>query len=406
MPILSGGNPTYNYTQGPFRINLDSPQAVGLVRWWPMNGVFDSGSLVREMIVGHDVTFTSPVWDSNHVRGYGPHFHGSGYIDTGVTSMGGINFFLNPGGPGNSLPFTLTGWARLRSATSGTVWGRAGATNVNRTFQLLYNGVSEAPAVIIRGVYTYFTPQSNNDEWHLHAIRYDGTNAGYWASRSSGQAGVSGVLNIGTAVEETTERMIFGARTNGTGFRLTDAELSDFRLYDRVLGDDDLERMYLNESRYELLQPTGIPKFWLLPLDTSQYSRPASDAHDGAWKDQSGGGSLFEALNEDMPDDADYIISEDGPVVVALSGLSDPGSSSGHVLRYRYKKDASPQMDLTVQLRQGYVSEASQGTLIAEWIHTNISSTLTTSEQTLTAPQADAITDYSALSVRMVAVKP
>ena len=62
-------------------------------------------------------------------------------------------------------------------------------------------------------------------------------------------------------------------------------------------------------------------------------------------------------------------------------------------------------LDLTVELRQGYASEASQGTLIVSWPVTGVPGAFTTVSQTLTGPQADSITDYGALSLRFVATE-
>jgi hypothetical protein len=94
------------------------------------------------------------------------------------------------------------------------------------------------------------------------------------------------------------------------------------------------------------------------------------------------------------------------PVVFALQTGSDAGVSYGHILKYRYGKvitGAGTAINLTVELRQGYVNESSQGTLIAQWTHSNISETIAGISQQLTTAQADSITDYSSLFIRFVA---
>lgn len=137
---------------------------------------------------------------------------------------------------------------------------------------------------------------------------------------------------------------------------------------------------------------------------------PSFDVVDGNWTNQDGNNTnLYDSLNEESVSDADYIWSEYSPsgsfVVLKLNSAVDPNSSSNHVLSYRYSKFPSggQAVNLTVQLRQGYVDEGNQGTLIAEWTHTNISDTLATVDQTLTGLQADSITDYSSLYIRIVA---
>lgn len=130
---------------------------------------------------------------------------------------------------------------------------------------------------------------------------------------------------------------------------------------------------------------------------TPQYARPASDISIGAWTTETGSASnLFASIDETTANDADFIRSNGSPrnsvCIIGLSGVTDPVSSTGHAYRYRYAKDVanSGRIDLTVRLRQG-------ATLIAEWTHTDISTTLTTASQTLSGAEADSITDYNAL---------
>ncbi len=135
-----------------------------------------------------------------------------------------------------------------------------------------------------------------------------------------------------------------------------------------------------------------------------QLARPISDVAIGQWTTQAGGTtSLFDAINEVVADDADYMQSIVSPaadiVKVRLGSLSDPGSSTGHIIRYRYEKTGTDTIDLTVRLKQG-------STEIASWAHTNVTSTYTDAAQTLTAPQADAITDYTSLDLWFEATMP
>jgi len=67
-------------------------------------------------------------------------------------------------------------------------------------------------------------------------------------------------------------------------------------------------------------------------------------------------------------------------------------------VRYRYKKEnADSTINLTVRLVEG------ASTVIATWTHNDISTTVTESEQTLTAPQVASITDYTDLHVEFEA---
>lgn len=139
----------------------------------------------------------------------------------------------------------------------------------------------------------------------------------------------------------------------------------------------------------------------------TQTARPIADTNISGMTDENGGGSnLFAVLDEASADDADFIRSTAAPTgdvyVCLLDELIDPLSSANHVVHYRYSKQGTTQVDLLVELRMHYSSEASQGTLIASWTHTDIPTAWTQADQTLSAGEADAITDYTDLYLRFV----
>lgn len=141
----------------------------------------------------------------------------------------------------------------------------------------------------------------------------------------------------------------------------------------------------------------------------TQTAHPIADTSIGAYTDEAGGTTtIYTHIDESVADDADYIKSEaspaSSPYVCQVTSLEDPVSSSSHVINFRYRKSSSggQQIDLTVELRQGYVSEASQGTLIATTSVTDISSTWTAGTYTLSGAEADAISDYTDLYLRFV----
>lgn len=143
----------------------------------------------------------------------------------------------------------------------------------------------------------------------------------------------------------------------------------------------------------------------------AQFGRPSADTSIGTYTDQGGGTTnIFGTIDEASPSDADFIRSvvapANAPYATKLTNLEDPLASTGHVIRCRMAKDAAggAQIDATVQLRQGYVSEGAPGTLIATIPSTaNISETFTTFSHTLSGAEADAITDYTSLYIRIVA---
>ena len=97
-------------------------------------------------------------------------------------------------------------------------------------------------------------------------------------------------------------------------------------------------------------------------------------------------------------------------IVFRLSDVTDPVSSTGHSMRMRSATDVASggeTLDFTLQLRQTYVSEASLGTLIATLTRNGVTgNTWTTTTYTLSAAEADAVTDYTALFYRLLINKP
>lgn len=148
----------------------------------------------------------------------------------------------------------------------------------------------------------------------------------------------------------------------------------------------------------------------------SQFARPSADTYNGdSYTNQAGSGSsIFNTIDEVSTDDADYIQSPATPssdvYVTKLTSITDPVSSSSHIVNYRYGTDQASggeTLDLIVELRQGYTNEASKGTLIASKTVTGISgSTVVADSFTLSSGEADSITDYTSLYLRFVWNKP
>jgi hypothetical protein len=144
----------------------------------------------------------------------------------------------------------------------------------------------------------------------------------------------------------------------------------------------------------------------------AQFGRPSTDTTREAYTDQAAGTTnIFQAIDEAVASDADYIQSAESPssdVYVTKLACSpaceDPGVSTGHTVRYRYGKNTSGggTIDQTVQLRQGYVDEGTPGTLIAEAVHNNVGVAPIAGSIALSGAEADAITDYTDLYIRIV----
>lgn len=125
----------------------------------------------------------------------------------------------------------------------------------------------------------------------------------------------------------------------------------------------------------------------------SQFGRPDSDVTKGAWT-ASSGTDLYPMLDEVSPDSADYIIltnQTSNTCEVGLTNVTDPVSSSNHVVRVRGRRVGT--VTLTAYLYQGT-------TQICTFSLT-LGTTDATTEYTLSGAEADAITDYSDLRIRL-----
>lgn len=130
---------------------------------------------------------------------------------------------------------------------------------------------------------------------------------------------------------------------------------------------------------------------------------PNADVSDGSWTNEVGSNvNLYASIDEATANDTDYIKSGNNPANdLAEVALSDPAFqlTAPVIAKYRYKKEGTAQIDLTVRLMQG-------ATQIAAWSHTNISTSYVDAAQILTAPQVAAITDPLNLRFQFEANKP
>lgn len=140
-----------------------------------------------------------------------------------------------------------------------------------------------------------------------------------------------------------------------------------------------------------------------------QFGRPSADTDNtGAYTDQGGGSTnIYTTIDESSASDADFIRTPAGAgtyvYTTALTSVTDPDSSSNHIMRMRTSADQDGQQSVsfTQQLRQGYTNEGSPGTLIASQSRNSVTSTSwTDSSYTLSGAEADAITNYASLFLR------
>lgn len=140
------------------------------------------------------------------------------------------------------------------------------------------------------------------------------------------------------------------------------------------------------------------------------FLRPSADTNNpGSYENQLGlSTDLYQSIDEAVPDDSDYVVSPAAPssavYVTKLASGTDPGTDDGMILYARMRKSPSgaAQINMTAELRQGYVSEGSQGTLICTISVSDINATATTYSHALSTAEGASITDFTDLYMRFV----
>src|SRR6056297_2545859 len=131
------------------------------------------------------------------------------------------------------------------------------------------------------------------------------------------------------------------------------------------------------------------------------FLRPDSTTSAGSWTTSAGGVDLHSAIDEISADDADYIQSSASPsndtCVIALSNPAGGVDETAAVaVNYRYQRVGTQNVDLTVSLKEG-------ATTIATQSHANIPATVTAGTLTLSTGEKSAVTDWDALTLEFVA---
>jgi hypothetical protein len=140
----------------------------------------------------------------------------------------------------------------------------------------------------------------------------------------------------------------------------------------------------------------------------TQFARPSTDVVNESWEEDDGTTiAIFDQIDEETRDDTDFIQSALAPsndvYTTKASPVTDPQQSAGHTFRCTYGKDSAggSRIDCLIELRQAYVSEGNQGTLIATMLNAqDVGVFPQLLVYTLSASEADAITDYTDLYFR------
>lgn len=136
----------------------------------------------------------------------------------------------------------------------------------------------------------------------------------------------------------------------------------------------------------------------------AQFARPSADTVRTAWTDEAGGTTdIYTGIDEVVAEDTEYIKTPTPPgsneFETLLTSVTDPISSSSHIMRWRRRKQPASGSDavtLTVRLLQG-------GTQITSQSDATIPGSFTDTSYTLSGAEADAITNYADLRLEFVA---
>ena len=135
----------------------------------------------------------------------------------------------------------------------------------------------------------------------------------------------------------------------------------------------------------------------------AQYAVPDADITDASWQDQSGGTTLFSAINNGIngpgasPNDSTYITDQNffpSPCEVSLGSLSTPSSRTNHYIYIRVRRTDGFTNNVTIQLKEGSN---------VRWTETltSVTASFQTLTSTLDSTAMNSITDYSNLSVTL-----
>jgi hypothetical protein len=248
---------------GAFRLNSRSPQARGLIGWWPAQ---DQPNTVRDLVGIANATWTTASVTMDRDREVGSCWK---FANAPISFAAGVT--PNPAGS----PVTISFWINTTSTAFDVVIGFYQGSTPFHGFGATINA-SGANGFLGywggNGAGTHKTPSAgavNDGRWHLAGITVEGTAIIFY---------VDGV-SVGTATGQQPTTFAgtknFGA-DNAGGAAFT-GSLADPRIYNRALSPGEMWSLYDHATRWELYD-TGTPPMWVLSS--------------GA-----GGGSTFPALS-------------------------------------------------------------------------------------------------------------
>lgn len=164
-------------------------------------------------------------------------FSGGQWLDTGVTRFGNTGLFAD--GNEEFTVITVT-----KNEVTGTAIGRATADVENRTFQIYFTPDDPLLKVriVVRGAVNRLKNADDGENKIITCV---------W-DKSNLSAYINGEFfptEVGSATERTEQRIIVGARTNGSGFYY-EGDITAFIIIDKALTTEERQKVenYLNQK--------------------------------------------------------------------------------------------------------------------------------------------------------------
>ena len=390
-----GGWPFANPPNTQFTINTDSPQSKGLVFWLTTLGV--NTTYLRDMSGGGNQVSAVASVTKTYIGQIG------GVIDYSASTAAHIivphNDRLDITGD-----LTICAWVKTSSLDQtdaiGVIFSKE-STAVPGVLPYLLSVMDISGKLrFIHGSGTGATDLINSNDTiaannlsHIVAVRdISSTTLTFYINGVQDSAGWQSYTQVPTA---SSNDLWLGEHQVGN--RDWNGIIGEVRIYNRTLSDAEVLEIYRNP--WELYRPM-VPLPSGITSVTFQYARPNGDISSGSWQ-ASTGSDLYAMLDETTYNDDDYIYSGSNPssdtCEVSLSSITDPASASNHIISYRmYKTDGGGTTGLTFYLMEGATQRAT-------WTESDISGSVSSGSYTLSEAEANSITDYTDLRIRITA---
>lgn len=257
-----------------FRLNTSSPQANGLVAWWPMMDSRGITGPVRDLVAGRFpmTQINSPTWVNDSQ-------FGSCLLFDDASS----EYIRYSGGIVGSPPFTISAWFRIDAAAATQVVYCESQQFSGQFWRLYIDGNDLRLYWHVKGVGHAICSTANNsislNTWQHgcaieaasndHVLFLDGSNRDTNADDQS-------PTNIwGTGI---------GARYDNVPDGFISGRITDIRVYNRVLSDAEVYQLYDPATRWELYQPMARMFVVVKPVAAVDLNVNISRANRDRWK--------------------------------------------------------------------------------------------------------------------------